>query len=234
MRSAELRRRAACVAVACATVAAAGCGTVGDTLKSARDAIAPASSNTPAAAAAGPAAAVRPAPEAPVAPALKLAYEQASQALKGGRVAEAERAFRALAQAHPALGGPHASLGLLHRQAGRLDEAVAAFEQATRLNPRQPIYFNQLGAAYRQQGKFVQAREAYEKAIALDAGYAAPVLNLGILHDLYLGDGARALELYARYLALAGNDANVARWVTDLKNRKPAPIRVGMLQEKLE
>ena len=234
MRSADLRRRASCVVVTIAAVAATGCGTVGDTLKSARDAIAPASSTASATPAAASGAAVRPAPEAPVAPAVRAAFEQASHALKGGHVAEAERAFRALAQAHPELGGPHANLGVLHRQAGRLDEAAAAFEQAARLNPRQPVYFNHLGATYRQQGRFAQAREAYEKAIALDAGYAAPLLNLGILHDLYLGDGVRALELYARYLALAGNDATVAKWVTDLKNRKPAPIRVGLLQEKLE
>ena len=29
------------------------------------------------------------------------------------------------------------------------------------------------------------------------------MLNLGILHDLYLRDGKRALELYDRYLALS-------------------------------
>jgi len=231
MRSADLRRRATCALAMLAAVVATGCSTVGSTLQGARDALTPVSSS---AATTVPAAAVRPAAEAPVTPEVRSAFEQASQALKSGRVAEAERAFRALAQSHPELGGPHANLGVLHRQAGRVDESVAAFEQAARINPRQPLYFNQLGAAYRQQGRFAQAREAYEKAIALDAGYAAPLLNLGILHDLYLGDSARALELYARYLALAGNDANVAKWVTDLKNRKPAPIRVGMLQEKLE
>jgi tetratricopeptide (TPR) repeat protein len=235
MRSADLPLGMARLLVAATAIAAAGCSTVGDTLKSTRDAIAPAApAAAPTSAAGTPAAPLRPPPEAPVAPAVKAAFEQASQALRSGRVAEAERAFRALAQAHPDLGGPQANLGLLHRQAGRLDEAVAAFEQATRINPRQPIYFNHLGVAYRQQGRFAQAREAYERAIALDAGYAAPVLNLGILNDLYLGDGARALELYGRYLGLAGNDANVAKWVTDLKNRKPAPMRVGMLQEKLE
>ena len=48
------------------------------------------------------------------------------------------------------------------------------------------------------------------------------MLNLGILHDLYLRDGKRALELYDRYLALSpGGDATVAKWVADLKNRKP-------------
>ena len=55
------------------------------------------------------------------------------------------------------------------------------------------------------------------------------VLNLGILYDLYLWDGARALELYDRYLQLTpGGDEQVKRWVSDLRNRstqKSAPQR---------
>ena len=65
---------------------------------------------------------------------------------------------------------------------------MAELEQAAKLSPRQPIYLNQLGIAYRQQGQFAKARDAYERAIALDPGYAAALLNLGILYDLYLGD----------------------------------------------
>ncbi|TMH29041.1 MAG: tetratricopeptide repeat protein [Betaproteobacteria bacterium] len=76
--------------------------------------------------------------------------------------------------------------------------------------------------AYRQQGQFAKAREVYERAIAIAPTYAAPYLNLGILHDLYLGDGKRALELYGQYLALSpSGDAAVTKWVADLKNRKP-------------
>ena len=45
-------------------------------------------------------------------------------------------------------------------------------------------------------------------------------------------DGARALELYGRYLLLQpSGDATVTKWVADLKNRKPAPITVSR-QEK--
>ena len=94
------------------------------------------------------------------------------------------------------------------------------------------IYLNQLGIAYRQQGQFAKSRDAYQRALALDPGYAAALLNLGILYDLYLGDTARALELYGRYLAVMPNgDATVTKWVADLKNRKPGPITVSR-QEK--
>lgn len=188
----------------------------------------------PAAAASAAQAAAVPAraPEPPVAPALQRAFDDARRALRAGRMQEAQRGFEALAKAHPELGGVHANLGLIHRQAGRLEPAVAALEQAVKASPEQASYFNQLGIALRMHGRFAQAREAYEKAIALDPNYAAPVLNLGILNDLYLGDSRRALELYGRYLALSpGGDATVDKWMVDLKNRKVDRVAVARKEQ---
>jgi tetratricopeptide (TPR) repeat protein len=171
--------------------------------------------------------------EVPVAPAAQRAFDEALRALRAGRVDDAERSLRALAQAYPELGGPHANLGLIYRQAGKLPEAIAALEKAIQASPQQPVYFNQLGVAYRQFGQFTKAREAYERAIALDANYAAPYLNLGILHDLYLQERRRALELYDRYLALSpGGDATVTKWVADLKNRKGDPVMLSKREQE--
>jgi Flp pilus assembly protein TadD len=169
-------------------------------------------------------------PDAPVSANLQRSYDDALRLMRAGRNDEAERSLRALAQANPDLGGPHANLGVIHRQAGKLNESAGELEQAVKINPNQPIYFNQLGVTYRQLGKFDKARDAYEKAIALDANYPAPTLNLGILYDMYLGDGARALELYSRYLALSpSGDAAVTKWVAELKNRKaPASSTVAV------
>lgn len=159
---------------------------------------------------------------AAVEPAAQRAFEQARQALAAGRTVEAERGFKALTQSHPELGGPHANLGVIHRNAGRTAESVAALEKAVELGPDQPLYFNQLGISYREAGQFAKAHDAYEKAISLDAQYAAPHLNLAILNDLYLREPARALAGYEQYLVLTGSkDATVAKWVTELKNRKP-------------
>ncbi len=226
-----------------------GCATVSEPLKKVQQAVvdpvvaavtpAPAAAApTAAPAAAAPAAPVaapapKPEPEAPVSPAVQRAYDDARRALRAGRIEEAERGFRALTQSNPELGGPHANLALIYRQSGKLPEAVAELEKAVAANPRQPIYFNQLGIAYRQHGQFTKAREAYEKAIALDASYAAAHLNLAILHDLYLWDGKRALELYDRYLALSpGGDAIVTKWVADLKNRKQPAITVSKKEKE--
>jgi len=244
MRSAELAAHAIAVAVALSGLA--GCSTV----TSMRDAVMPASAGAPATstasgssprlagAASTPAAAasavVTAAPaNVAVSAESQRDFDEAARSLRAGQAADAERRFHSLAQAHPELPGPHANLGLISRQAGKLPEAVAALETAVKLSPRQPVYWNQLGVTYRQAGQFTKARDAYEKAIALDPGYPAAVLNLGILHDLYLNDRARALDLYGRYLLLQpSGDATVTKWVADLKNRKPAPITVSRKEKE--
>ena len=234
MRSASVLSRFGALGL---LLGAAGCSTVSGSYDAVRDAVTPgsrASASTPATVAApvAPARAAPPVYDTPVNPATQRAFDDASRALRSGRIDEAERAYKALAQANPDLGGPHANLGVIYRQSGKVNESVAELEQATKLSPRQPLYLNQLGIAYRQQGQFAKARDAYQRALALDGAYAAAALNLGILYDLYLGDSPRALEQYSRYLALAPSDPTVTKWVADLKNRKSAPITVSRKEKE--
>ena len=95
---------------------------------------------------------------------------------------------------------------------------------------------DQLGVSYRHKGEFQKARNAYEQAIALDDNYADAHLNLGVLLDLYVGDGALALAHYERYLMLSPTgDAAVGKWVADLRNRKPASVaQAGVKLSKKE
>lgn len=222
MRSAECRWRGWVLAAVAS--GGTGCAMVGEPMKAMAQVVAPATGTSAPAVGSGAAVSA----DASVSPEVRRAYGEAGAALRAGRTQDAERGFRALVLAHPELGGPHANLGLIDRQAGKLTEAATEFEQALRLDPKQPVYLNQLGITYRQQGQFAKAREAYQRAIALDPNYAAPVLNLGILNDLYLGDGTQALALYGRYLALTpSGDAVVAKWIAELKNRKPAALAVN-------
>jgi len=177
---------------------------------------------TGAAKAAAPGAAPLPALD----PAVVRSFDAALQALHDGRMDEAQRGFAALTRTNPELGGPHANLGVIYRREDKLPEAVAELELAVHCDPQQAVYWNQLGITYRQQGQFAKAREAYERSIDLDPGYPAPKLNLGILFDLYLWDGQRALELYDRYLELTPQgDEQVKKWVADLKNRNRASAK---------
>jgi tetratricopeptide (TPR) repeat protein len=101
----------------------------------------------------------------------------------------------------------------------------ARWGKSEREDPASPL--NQQGIALRGQGEFAKAREAYERAMAADPKASAPVLNLAILNDLYLGHPARALALYEQALALSvPADPAVTRWVAELKQRKPETAAV--------
>ena len=227
MRSVESRGSALLAGLA--LLALSGCASVTEAVKkpveAVQQAMAAAPAPTPAASAAtaAPAKAV-PAPVAVSADAQR-AFDAAKAALRAGRTADAERAFRDLATRYPELGGAHANLGLILRNAGKHDESVAAMEKAVKASPSQPVFQNQLGLSLRHAGKFAKAREAYESAVALDPGYADAHLNLGVLLDLYLGEPTLALVHYERYIALVpGGDAGVGKWVADLKTRKTASV----------
>jgi tetratricopeptide (TPR) repeat protein len=171
------------------------------------------------------AAAVPAVTEAPVPADAQRAFDAARAQLKAGRTADAERGFRDLIARHPELGGAHANLGLILRNAGKHDESIAALEQAVKVSPKQPVFHNQLAISYRHKGQFQKARNAYEQALALDDAYADAHLNLGVLLDLYLADPSLALVHYERYIALSPNgDAAVGKWVADLRNRKPVSV----------
>jgi Flp pilus assembly protein TadD len=214
MRYADLVRR--CCVLGALSAVLAGCAGVAPP----RPAQAPQpAAPPPASSSAGAAARAKETPS-DISPAVQREYEGALDALNAGHTEDAARVFRALTLTHADLGGPHANLGMIYRQAGKQAEAVSELEQAVRLNPQQPVFLNQLGITYRQQGQFEKAREAYEKAIALDPSYPAPYLNLGILFDLYFWNSKHALEFYDRYLALTpGGDDKVVKWVADIKNR---------------
>jgi tetratricopeptide (TPR) repeat protein len=170
--------------------------------------------------------------EAPVPPEAQRAFDAARADLRAGRTAEAERGFRDVIAKYPELGGAHANLGLMLRNAGKHDESIAALERAVKVSPKRPVFHNQLGVSLRHKGHFQKARHAYEQAIALDEDYADAHLNLGVLHDLYLGDPSLALVHYERYLAIApAGDATVGKWVADLRNRKPVSVAQAAKKE---
>lgn len=101
-------------------------------------------------------------------------------------------------------------------------QAAVAEARARQAEPP-PGLLNALGVALRREGRFDDARLAYEQALALDANAALPHLNLAILHDLFLGDAAKAQPLYQRYAELVPAEAaQVGRWLAELKTRKPA------------
>lgn len=156
----------------------------------------------------------------PVSPAVQKRYDQALRLMRDNRLADAEKALRAMSQTDPDLSGPYGNLGIIYFRTNRAKEAIGALNRAIELNPR-PVYFNELGIVYRNQGQFEKARDSYSQALAIDGNYAPAQLNLGILYDLYLGDNAKALEHYKRYQSLQRKaDDEVSKWIFDLERQQ--------------
>jgi tetratricopeptide (TPR) repeat protein len=143
--------------------------------------------------------------------------------MKAGRGTDAELEFKQLVVAYPELIGPHLNLGLLYLHDSRLPEAEAVFKAALEVSPANAIAGNELGIVERRLGKFAEAEAAYQRTIAAEPNYAPAHLNLGVLYDLYLAEPQKALEQFERYIAIAGENKQVAGWVVELRRRVAAP-----------
>jgi Flp pilus assembly protein TadD len=119
----------------------------------------------------------------------------------------------------PALTAAHINLGIAYARTGDLDRAEASLRKALELNPQHPAAYNELGLVQRQRGEFAKARASYEAALAKFADFHYAHRNLAILCDVYIGDHACALEHYQAHSRLVPDDADVAKWIADLRNR---------------
>src|SRR5579864_2688347 len=111
------------------------------------------------------------------------------------------------------------NLGIAYARTGDLDHAEASLSKALELNPHHVAAYNELGLVQRRKGEFAKARASYEAALAQFPDFHYAHRNLAILCDLYLGDYPCALEHYQAYSRLVPNDAEVVKWIADLRKR---------------
>jgi Flp pilus assembly protein TadD len=157
-------------------------------------------------------------------------YARALNAMNAEDWFQAEVEFEQLIVEYPAYPGPYVNLAILYRRDNRVDEAEFALNQALAIAPEHPAANSELGVIYRERGDFADAESAYRRALEGDPSYALAHYNLGILYDIYLKREADALEHYEAYLSVAARpDAEVERWVVDLRRRLGIPAETAQV-----
>mgnify|MGYP001186283180 CR=1 FL=1 len=157
---------------------------------------------------------------APVDASVQRAFDQAVALLRQEQYSQAVDVLSPVAQAHPELPGPLVNLAVAYIHLGRQEQAMAALQQALAAEPAHPAALNWLAILQRRAGRFEEAKSLYQQLLAAHPESRHGHLNLGILCDLYLQQADCALRHYRRYLELAGEDAEVGRWIADLERRR--------------
>ena len=145
------------------------------------------------------------------------AFALALEHHRAGRLADAERGYRAILQLQPEHADSLNLLGVIAMQTGNLDSAFALIQRAVALRPDAPLCRNNLGQVLERLGRDDEAARCYEAAIELDPGYAEAYNNFGFLRHRQdrLADAealyARAIELDGAYAEPYANRGNLLK-----------------------
>jgi predicted O-linked N-acetylglucosamine transferase (SPINDLY family) len=114
-------------------------------------------------------------------PDIKQLRAAALEHFRGGRLGEAEAAYRQVLAAEPQWVEPRIELGMVLDSQRRIPEAIEQYQQALAIQPNSPDAWNNLGVALRDAGRHEQARDAFSSALSLRRQFFEAMLNLGSL-----------------------------------------------------
>lgn len=125
----------------------------------------------------------------------------AMSAHQGGRLVEAESAYRRVLRREPANVDALHYLGVLLYHNRQKQAGVDSVRRSLALDPGNPHAWNNLGNMLTVNGDLPGAREAFGSATRLDEGMHAAWYNLGVVHRR-LRDADACIECFRRAVAL--------------------------------
>jgi len=128
-------------------------------------------------------------------PALHAPFEEGVQALKAGKLDEAERAFRAVVAKGGGTAPVHNNLGIVLQQRGQHEKAIVEFREAVRLDPTYAAPRILLGSSLLALGRVGEARTQLQRAVKLAPQEPLARLQLARLEES-AGDWAGVVEQY--------------------------------------
>ncbi len=134
--------------------------------------------------------------------------EQAMEAHRAGRHAEADALYRRAIQADPGDARALRLRGLLAREGGDLDASGRFLARAAEVAPADPRAPAELAVTRMAQGDLAGAEESLRSALARDPLYLRAQANLGALLQ-YRGHVAEAIRYHQAVLAAAADDVEV-------------------------
>src|SRR5260370_40918310 len=108
------------------------------------------------------------------------AFQQATAAMREGRLEEAGTAFENITHTAPTFVGAHFNLGLVREEQGRFQDAVARLKKALTYNPRLRGANLFLGIAHYRLKHYAPAMSALRLEIKLDPTAPPAWLRMGV------------------------------------------------------
>jgi len=135
-------------------------------------------------------------------------FQQATEAMKQGRLDEAASGFAAVTNASPTFAEAHLNLGLVLEEQGKNEEAAASLQKALKLRPRLRGANLFLGIAQYRLNHLDAATASFRKETAYFPSSADGWMWLGVV-QLAMGEADRAAESLDQAYKLAPDNVDI-------------------------